>query len=85
MGMTVRQLYRAIDGNREYCFNIECATPLTAVELDKLRLVLADGFLAETVAEIPNLAGAGWRSLGRGSISLPPGRRIWSRSAGLSV
>ncbi|MFA6899470.1 MAG: phosphoribosylformylglycinamidine synthase, partial [Desulfurivibrionaceae bacterium] len=57
MGTTVRQLYRAIDTNREYCFNIESTTPLGAAELDRLRLVLADGFLAETVADTPHLAG----------------------------
>ena len=57
MGTTVRQLYRAIDGIREYCFNIESTTPLTATELDRLRLVLADGFLAATVTDTPHLAG----------------------------
>ena len=57
MGTTVRQLYRAIDGIREYCFNIESTAPLVPAELDRLRLVLADGFLAETVADTPNLSG----------------------------
>ncbi|MHB1227605.1 MAG: phosphoribosylformylglycinamidine synthase [Desulfurivibrionaceae bacterium] len=57
MGTTVSQLYRAIDGNCEYCFNIESTSPLGAAELDRLRLVLADGFLAETVTDTPHLAG----------------------------
>ena len=57
MGTTVRQLYRAIDGNREYCFNIESTVPLTATELERLRLLLADGFLAETVSDTSNLGG----------------------------
>lgn len=57
MGTTVSQLYRAIDGNCEYCFNIESTSPLAAAELERLRLVLADGFLAGTVTGTPNLAG----------------------------
>src|SRR3989338_2324899 len=57
MGTTVRQLYRAIDGIREYCFNIESTAPLAPAELDRLRLVLADGFLAETVTDPPHLGG----------------------------
>jgi phosphoribosylformylglycinamidine synthase len=57
MGIEVRQLYRAIDAGREYCFNIESTAPLTAAELERLRLLLAEGFLAETVADTPNLSG----------------------------
>jgi len=57
MGTTVIQLYRKVDSGMEYCFNIETSTPLNDTELQHLKLVLADGFLAETVAAAPNLTG----------------------------
>ncbi|HDO30426.1 MAG TPA: phosphoribosylformylglycinamidine synthase, partial [Desulfobacteraceae bacterium] len=57
MHTTVRQLYRKIDADREYCFNVEATRPLTAAESRSLRLVLADGFLAATVSDSPYLAG----------------------------
>ncbi len=57
MSATVRQLYRKLDSHRELCFNIECTSPLAAAELEKLRLILADGFLAETVTDTPQLTG----------------------------
>lgn len=57
MGTTVRRLYRKLDDTREYCFNIEISAPLTDGELARLRLVLADGFLPETVTDTPALAG----------------------------
>ena len=85
MGTTVRQLYRAIDGIREYCFNIESTAPLTVQELSNLKLLLADGFLAETVAETPTLAGKRVVNWGRGSISPQPGLRTWFPSAGPSA
>lgn len=57
MGMQVKQLYRKIDDNRGYCFNIESTRELTSDELRCLRLILADGFLLETVSESPLLVG----------------------------
>jgi phosphoribosylformylglycinamidine synthase len=57
MGTTVRRLYRKIDDTREYCFNIEISVPLAGEELDRLRLLLADGFLAGTVNDSPALTG----------------------------
>jgi len=57
MATSVRQLYRKIDAYRENCFNIESTSPLSGQELNNLKLVLADGFLAETVSENPSLAG----------------------------
>ncbi|HDO30661.1 MAG TPA: hypothetical protein ENG79_06360, partial [Desulfobacteraceae bacterium] len=57
MHTTVRQLYRKIDADREYCFNVEATRPLTAAESRSLRLVLADGILAATVSDSPYLAG----------------------------
>jgi phosphoribosylformylglycinamidine synthase len=55
--MVVTQLYRRIDENRAYCFNIESSRPLTDRELDRLRLLLADGFLKDTVSTEPVLSG----------------------------
>src|SRR5665647_2336010 len=57
MGSRVTQLYRRIDESRAYCFNIESSRPLTAGEMECLRLVLADGFLLETVSLTPVLQG----------------------------
>jgi phosphoribosylformylglycinamidine synthase len=58
MGLTVVQLFRKIDSNREYCFNVESSRPLTLGEMECLRLILADGFLIETVSPSSILAGS---------------------------
>ncbi len=55
--MVVTQLYRRIDANRAYCFNVESSRPLSDQELDQLRLLLADGFLKDTVSTEPVLTG----------------------------
>ena len=57
--MTVRvtQLYRKIDETRAYCFNVESKRPLTVDETRCLRLILADGFLLESVQPHPLLTG----------------------------
>lgn len=55
--MVVTQLYRRIDKTRTYCFNIESSRPLTDQEIERLRLLLADGFLLETVSRTPVLSG----------------------------
>ena len=57
MGTRVTQLYRRIDEDQVYCFNVESTRPLTATEMECLRLVLADGFLLETVSLTPLLQG----------------------------
>ena len=57
MGVTVTQLYRKIDESRAYCFNIESHRSLTEDELIRLRLILADGLLVETVQQTPVLSG----------------------------
>ena len=57
MGDLVIQLYRRIDAGMEYCFNIESGCPLSDTELQKLKLVLADGFMLETVAISPFMTG----------------------------
>ncbi|MHB1351040.1 MAG: phosphoribosylformylglycinamidine synthase [Desulfobulbaceae bacterium] len=57
MATPVIQLYRRVDSTMEYCFNIESSDSLDEDELHRLRLVLADGFLAETVTSAPALTG----------------------------
>lgn len=57
MGSTVVQLYRSIDDTRAYCYNVESTRPLSEQEMECLRLVLADGFLKETVSTTPVLKG----------------------------
>ncbi|MFZ5774076.1 MAG: phosphoribosylformylglycinamidine synthase [Thermodesulfobacteriota bacterium] len=57
MATAVRQLYRKIDSQLEYCFNIETTFPLSTEELHHLKLLLADGLLVETVTEAPQLSG----------------------------
>ncbi|MCB2217664.1 MAG: phosphoribosylformylglycinamidine synthase [Desulfobulbaceae bacterium] len=57
MESRIQHLYRLVDEATEYCFNIESSRPLTAGELDCLRLIVADGFLAETVGDAPRLHG----------------------------
>lgn len=55
--MTITRLYRRIDATRAYCFNIESSRALTDQELHQLCLLLADGFLADTISQTPILAG----------------------------
>ncbi len=55
--MVVTQLYRRLDANRAYCFNVESSKTLTESEVNRLRLLLADGFLADTVSKEPVLTG----------------------------
>uniref|UniRef100_UPI004057A5AF phosphoribosylformylglycinamidine synthase n=1 Tax=Candidatus Electronema sp. TaxID=2698783 RepID=UPI004057A5AF len=55
--MPITRLHRRLDATRAYCFNIESTRPLTEEELRRLRLLLADGFIAETVSLAPVLTG----------------------------
>ncbi|WP_446011972.1 phosphoribosylformylglycinamidine synthase [Candidatus Electrothrix sp.] len=55
--MTITRFYRRIDTTRAYCFNIESSRALTDQELHQLRLLLADGFLSDTVSQSPILEG----------------------------
>ncbi|MDH3330510.1 MAG: phosphoribosylformylglycinamidine synthase, partial [Desulfobulbaceae bacterium] len=57
MGTTVNRLYRMVDEQMEYCFNVETIDPLTDSQLEQLKLVLADGFLVKTVSAEPHLTG----------------------------
>ena len=57
MSLIVSQLYRKIDENREYCFNIESSHPLSPDGQSRLQLILADGFMADSVTTTPLLVG----------------------------
>ncbi|MCF6186725.1 MAG: phosphoribosylformylglycinamidine synthase [Desulfobulbaceae bacterium] len=57
MGVTVTQLYRKIDEELAYCFNIESSRQLTSREVTCLRLILADGFLLDSVQVRPIFQG----------------------------
>lgn len=57
MSSIVSQLYRKTSENREYCFNIESSRSLTSEEQRRLRLILADGFLENSVTTKPLLTG----------------------------
>ena len=57
MSVTVTQLYRRIDEDRAYCFHVESSRSLTKDEMICLRLILADGFLVDSVQEKPVLHG----------------------------
>ena len=57
MHAPVFQLYRRISDSLSYCFNIETTRALAADELERLRLILADGLLAESISDSPLLEG----------------------------
>ncbi|MBT8345915.1 MAG: phosphoribosylformylglycinamidine synthase [Desulfofustis sp.] len=57
MSESITHLYRRVDEDKEYCFNIAITEPLSPGERDCLRLILADGFLIETVSDQPSLTG----------------------------
>jgi phosphoribosylformylglycinamidine synthase len=57
MGVKVTQLYRRIDENKAYCFNVESNRDLNQEEMIRLRLILAEGLLVETVQVEPVLSG----------------------------
>ena len=51
------QIYKQRDQVSEYCFNIESQRDLNEQEFERLRLVLADGFLLDSVSLTPFLSG----------------------------
>ncbi len=57
MSAVVSQLYRRVDEKSEYCFNIESSRQLTQAEHDCLCLILADGFLVDSVSRSPLISG----------------------------
>ncbi len=48
--MYIRHLYRRLNNEMEFCFNIAAAEPLTDAEISKLKFLLAHGFINETVS-----------------------------------
>lgn len=57
MSSLVIQLHRQVKPDFAYCFNIESGQALTPAEIERLRLILADGFLIDTVTLEPQLVG----------------------------
>lgn len=57
MPSQVIQLHRQVKADFAYCFNIESSRALTPDEVERLRLILADGFLLDTVTLAPQLVG----------------------------
>ena len=57
MPSLVTHLHRQIRPDFAYCFNIESSRALTPGEIERLRLILADGFLIDTVTFEPALIG----------------------------
>ncbi len=57
MSSPVIQLHRQVKPDFAYCFNIETSRELTPAEIERLRLILADGFLLDSVTFEPQLSG----------------------------
>jgi len=57
MASLVTQLHRQLKADFAYCFNIESSRALEPQEMERLRLILADGFLLDTVTFEPTLIG----------------------------
>ncbi len=53
MHVSVFRLYRRMNDQLSYCFNIETTRPLRPEELERLRLILADGFCADSITDTP--------------------------------
>ena len=57
MASLVTQLHRQVKADFAYCFNVESSRALEPQEMQRLRLILADGFLIDTVTFTPSLQG----------------------------
>jgi phosphoribosylformylglycinamidine synthase len=57
MPSIVTQLYRRLKPNLTHCYHVESSRTLQPEELERLRLILADGFLIDTVSLQPILQG----------------------------
>jgi len=57
MAALVTQLHRQLNSSFAYCFNVESSRVLEPKEMERLRLILADGFLIDTVTFAPLLQG----------------------------
>ena len=53
MSVRVTQLYKQIKADQAFCFHIESTRALTDKEKTCLRLILADGFLLDSVQDVP--------------------------------
>ena len=58
MSSVIKQLYRKMSAQMEYCFNIESSVPLNSEALSQLKLLLADGFISSTVSEQAFFSGS---------------------------
>ncbi len=54
---TIRRFYVRVREDLEFCFNVAVSAPLSEPEERRLRMLLGDGFVAESVAAQPRLAG----------------------------
>jgi len=57
MSSLVTQLHRQLKPDFAYCFNVASSRALTPQETERLRLILADGFIIDTVTFAPQLVG----------------------------
>ena len=48
--MHIRHLFRQVNNEMEFCFNIESTEPLNEEEISRLQFLLADGFIGESVS-----------------------------------
>jgi phosphoribosylformylglycinamidine synthase len=51
--MYIKHLYRQVNDEMEFCFNIETTEPLSVEDTSRLQFLLADGFIRETVRPRP--------------------------------
>lgn len=52
----IYHFFRKIDKNLEHCFNVQSSKELSQEELEKLKLLLADGFIAESIKQESGLS-----------------------------
>ncbi|KPK28060.1 MAG: phosphoribosylformylglycinamidine synthase [Desulfobacterales bacterium SG8_35_2] len=56
--MHIRHLFRQVNKDMEFCFNVESTETLTDEEITRLQFLLADGFIKETVVLRSHFQGA---------------------------
>ena len=56
--MHIRHLFRQVNNEMEFCFNIESTEPLNEEEISRLQFLLADGFIKESVSTRTSFQGA---------------------------
>ena len=55
--MHIIHLYRQVSSEMEFCFNIEASGPLAEGETARLKFLLADGFMEESVGTVSCFQG----------------------------